>query len=169
MLPLLATLLKNEEEQIFRLKDWKNGIIINRGNLGQGWIKPSDTDEGQIFTVVCARMCTRKRAGMRTCTVMFGHGWLWNISICSRSSTWPELVCTGGEKTKQPPPEKKKKPTGVLVVQSDNLSVSKVACGLWCFLNGFSITWGCAYNKAPHDGTMWQMWMPDRKGKLSLS
>lgn len=27
-------------------------------------------------------------------------------------------------------PRKKKNPTGVLVVQSDNLSVSKVACGL---------------------------------------
>lgn len=27
-------------------------------------------------------------------------------------------------------PRKKKTPTGVLVVQSDNLSVSKVACGL---------------------------------------
>lgn len=54
-------LLKNEEEQIFRLKDWKNGIIINRGKLGQGWIKPSDTDEGQIFTVVYACVCVHVR------------------------------------------------------------------------------------------------------------
>lgn len=69
MLPLLATLLKNEEEQIFRLKDWKNGIIINRGNLGQGWIKPSDTDEGQIFTVVCACMCAH----------MYCNVWAWLV------------------------------------------------------------------------------------------
>lgn len=79
MLPLLATLLKNEEEQIFRLKDWKNGIIINRGNLGQGWIKPSDTDEGQIFTVVCACMCVHVYEKASRRAHMYCNVWAWLV------------------------------------------------------------------------------------------
>lgn len=68
---LACALLKNEEKQIFRLKDWKNGIIINRGKLGQGWINPSDTDEGQIFTAVRAFMCVcvRERASACSCNM----------------------------------------------------------------------------------------------------
>lgn len=61
------------------MKDWKNGIIINRGKLGQGWIKPSDTDEGQIFTVVyaCVYVCAREtqRVGLHVCVICF-HGCL---------------------------------------------------------------------------------------------
>lgn len=57
MPPFACTLLKNEEEQIFRLKEWKKwNYNKSGGKLGQGWIKPSDRDEGQIFTVVCACM-----------------------------------------------------------------------------------------------------------------
>lgn len=50
------------------MKDWKNGIIINQGKVGQGWIKPSDTDEGQIFTVVYACVCVGTRTQTHTHT-----------------------------------------------------------------------------------------------------
>lgn len=133
MLPLLATLLKNEEEQIFRLKDWKNGIIINRGNLGQGWIKPSDTDEGQIFTVVCACMCVHVYEKASRHAHMYCNVWEmvgYEIFQFAQDQV-PDLSLSALVGKKQNNlPRKKKTPTGVLVVQSDNLSVSKVACGL---------------------------------------
>lgn len=69
--------IKNEEEQIFRLKDWKNGIIINRAKLGQGWIKPSDTDEGQIFTAVYARVPVCVCVGVRKEGMPVGDVFSW--------------------------------------------------------------------------------------------
>lgn len=79
-------IIKNEEEQIFRLKDWKNGIIINRGKLGQSWIKPSDTDERQIFTMVCVCLCVCDRESAGACDIFAQL--LMKYSNLLKSLTW---------------------------------------------------------------------------------